>query len=246
VNIRSRSFRFAAVVVVLGSSVAVLSQQSNVRRERPTLPDAVQEAQTPRDVGVTRPEQQKNAHDRSDAFSGASAPASSPVLATQPEEGKIKGFDFARDPLNAKRPMQTFDEIMRADVAAREGVMAAHRRLLESRYVLTPRLDPVMTMSRGKPLPVGPTARLKEGLTFDRLAAMTPAEIASRNAFPYPTLPHPKHVAGGQVFPQIQIDMFPRLQRFDVDFDLPDAFIPEFPPAIFLQNRPELGDVSRG
>jgi Cytochrome c peroxidase len=40
--------------------------------------------------------------------------------------------------------------------------------------------------------------------------------------------------------------MFPRLQRFDVDFDLPEAFLPEFPPAIFLQSRPELGDVSRG
>ncbi len=44
----------------------------------------------------------------------------------------------------------------------------------------------------------------------------------------------------------MQIDMFPRLQRFDVDFDLPDAFLPEFPPAMFLQSRPELGDVSRG
>ena len=51
---------------------------------------------------------------------------------------------------------------------------------------------------------------------------------------------------GGQVFPQMQIEMFPRLERFDVEFDLPDAFLPEFPPAIFLQNRPELGDVSRG
>ena len=40
--------------------------------------------------------------------------------------------------------------------------------------------------------------------------------------------------------------MFPRLERFDVEFDLPEAFLPEFPPAIFLQNRPELGDVSRG
>jgi cytochrome c peroxidase len=48
------------------------------------------------------------------------------------------------------------------------------------------------------------------------------------------------------VFPQIQIRAFPRLERFDVDFDLPEAFLPEFPPAIFLQNRPELGDVSRG
>src|SRR5213082_1415758 len=44
----------------------------------------------------------------------------------------------------------------------------------------------------------------------------------------------------------MQIEMFPRLERFDVDFDLPEAFIPEFPPAIFLSDRPELGDVSRG
>jgi cytochrome c peroxidase len=27
---------------------------------------------------------------------------------------------------------------------------------------------------------------------------------------------------------------------------LPNEFLPEFPPAVFLQNRPELGDVSRG
>jgi cytochrome c peroxidase len=44
----------------------------------------------------------------------------------------------------------------------------------------------------------------------------------------------------------MQIDMFPRLERFDVEFDIPDAFLPEFPPAIFLTSRPELGDVSRG
>ena len=44
----------------------------------------------------------------------------------------------------------------------------------------------------------------------------------------------------------MQTAMFPRLERFDVEFDLPEAFLPEFPPAIFLQNRPELGDVSRG
>ena len=83
-------------------------------------------------------------------------------------------------------------------------------------------------------------------MTWERLAAMTPEEIRSRRLFPYPSLPHPKQATGGQVFPQMQIEMFPRLERFDVDFDLPDAFLPEFPPAIFLQNRPELGDVSRG
>ena len=76
--------------------------------------------------------------------------------------------------------------------------------------------------------------------------ALRPTGDPQRNAFPYPSLPHPLHANGGQVFPQVQIEMFPRLERFDVEFDLPEAFLPEFPPAIFLQNRPELGDVSRG
>src|SRR5258708_22573878 len=75
---------------------------------------------------------------------------------------------------------------------------------------------------------------------------MTPEEIKKAGIFPYRSLPHPKQQPGGQVFPQIQIAMFPRLKRFDVDFDLPEAFLPEFPPAMFLQTRPELGDVSRG
>jgi cytochrome c peroxidase len=119
---------------------------------------------------------------------------------------------------------------------------------LESRYNLEPRFDPEAKMSRGKPLVVGPTARLPQGTDWDALGAMSPAQIREKNIFPYKTLPHPAQGGGlgGQVFPQVQIKMFPRLQRYDVDFDLPEAFLPEFPPAIFLQNRPELGDVSRG
>jgi cytochrome c peroxidase len=101
-------------------------------------------------------------------------------------------------------------------------------------------------MSRGKPLAIGPTAKLPSGMTWERLAALDADEIRTRGIFPYPSLPHPKHATGGQVFPQVQIAMFPRLERFDVDFDLPEAFLPEFPPAIFLQSRPELGDASRG
>ena len=75
-------------------------------------------------------------------------------------------------------------------------------------------------MSRGKPLPVGPTARLKDSTNWDRLAAMKPDEIKQANAFTYPPLPHPKQVTGGQVFPQAQTAMFPRLERFDVDRDV--------------------------
>ena len=48
------------------------------------------------------------------------------------------------------------------------------------------------------------------------------------------------------VFPQMEIKQLPRLERFDLDFDLPEHFLPEFPPAIFLTTRPDLGDVSQG
>lgn len=208
--------------------------------------DAVQDAMTPREVPAARPEQQLTERDKQDAFAASNAAPSSTAFEGQPDQGQILGFDFYRDPLNAKKPMQTFEESMQADVAAKPEIMEKQRVLLESRYDLTPRLDPEVKMSRGKPLCVGPTARLAEGLTFDALAAMPPAQIRERAVFPYPPLPHPKQVTGGQVFPQMQIAMFPRLQRFDVDFDLPEAFLPEFPPAIFLTTRPELGDVSRG
>ena len=48
------------------------------------------------------------------------------------------------------------------------------------------------------------------------------------------------------VFPQMEIKLLPRLERFDVEFDLPEHFLPEFPPAIYLTTRPDLGDVSQG
>jgi cytochrome c peroxidase len=208
--------------------------------------DAVQQAQTPREVAETRPEQKKSEHDQSSVFLATKAPAVSPALKDQPKEGSIKGFDFYRDPLNADKPFTTFEEVMKMESEAKPKVMQAQKELLESRYNLAPQLDREVTMSRGKPLPVGPTAKLKSGMNWDKLASMKPAEVREQGLFPYPSLPHPLHANGGQVFPKIQTAMFPRLERFDVDFDIPDAFLPEFPPAIFLQNRPELGDVSRG
>ena len=44
----------------------------------------------------------------------------------------------------------------------------------------------------------------------------------------------------------MSIDSFSRLQRFDLDFDLPEHFLPEFPPALFLTTHKDLGDVSQG
>jgi hypothetical protein len=214
--------------------------QSASPPSRPARPaDAVEAAQRPEQVEVKRVEQRKTERDAPQAFTAANAMPSSPALEAQPESGRISGFDFARDPLNAKRPGQTFEEIMAEDVKMRPAVMAAQRRLLESRYDLVPRLHATAKMSRGKPVPMGPTARLTEGMDWGKLASMSPEEIRKGNLFPYPSLPHPKHTPGGQVFPRMQIDMFPRLERFDVEFDIPDPFLPEFPPAMFLQNRPD-------
>ena len=158
------------------------------------------------------------------------------------------GFDLYLDPVGAKKPGTTFEENYKALVANKPKVTARQKELLEKRYNLDPKLDPKATMSRGKPLVVGPTARLPMGTDWDALAAMSPAEIREKDIFPYKALPHPVQGGGlgGQVFPKMQIKMFPRLERYDVEFDLPEAFLAEFPPAMFLQNRPELGDVSRG
>jgi cytochrome c peroxidase len=210
--------------------------------------DAVVEAQTPRQVPAERPEQKKTAHDLSDVFAPSKAEPSSEALADQPERGSMTGFDFYRDPLGAMKPGTTFQEIYQSGVANKPKAMARQRKLLESRYDLAPKLDPTVTMTRGKPLVVGPTARLPKGMGWEALAAMNPEEIRRGDIFPYKALPHPVQGGGlgGQVFPQMQIKMFPRLERYDVENDLPEPFLPEFPPAMFLQNRPELGDVSRG
>jgi cytochrome c peroxidase len=95
--------------------------------------------------------------------------------------------------------------------------------------------------------------KLPQGVTWDQLAAMTPDEVRTKKAFPsgFLPLPHPNHPEGGMVFPKFHIDEIKKqtdrdLTRFDLDLDLPDHFLPEFPPPIYLTTRPDLGDVSQG
>ena len=238
--------RQLAITTSCALFAAAASAQKPIAPPRPPAPDAVAEAQGPRPLAGERVEQKKTVHDGSDEFLAPNAPPSSGAFKSQPDEGEVRGFDFYRDPLNATKPMQSPDEIKAADKEAKPKVMETQKQLLEKRYDLTPRFDPTYKMSRGKPIPVGPTARLRAGMTWDSLATHSPQQIKGDGLFPYLALPHPKQASGGMVFPPAQLEQFPRLQRFDVDFDLPEAFIPEFPPAIFLQSRPELGDVSRG
>jgi cytochrome c peroxidase len=173
---------------------------------------------------------------------------------TQPNKGTAKDphKDVGKTSYDQIAPVilgeQSFADVMAKDKAGKPAVMARQKALLEERYDLSPRPDPNLKMTRGKPIPVGPTAKLPQGMTWDQLAAMSPDEVRGKGLFPkgYLPLPHPNHPVGGMVFPQNEIKELPRLERFDLDFDLPEHFLPEFPPAIFLTTRPDLGDVSQG
>ncbi len=128
-------------------------------------------------------------------------------------------------------------------------LMEERRKYMEQRYNFSAAVTRDVTMTRGKPLPVGPVARLpKEIASWSELAGLAPAEILRRDLFPigFRPLSHPMHTVGHQLFPAIWIKFHPEHERFDVDFDIPDPYLPEFPPPLFLTTRPDLGDVSRG
>jgi len=168
--------------------------------------------------------------------------------ATQPKSDKPVGKTSYDQVSPALVGQVSFEEMMAKDKEAKPAIMARQKALLEERYDLTARPHDTIKMTRGKPIPVGPTAKLSDGMTFEKLAEMISDDIRDKGVFPkgYLPLPHPNHAAGGMVFPQQQIKQFARLERFDLDFDIPEQFLPEFPPAIFLNTRPDLGDVSQG
>jgi len=148
---------------------------------------------------------------------------------------------------------ESFKAIVERMTAAKPQLLAKHRALLEERYDLSDRPVPGVTMSRGKSVQGGVRVKLPPGMSWEKLASMSPAEIRERDLWPkgfYP-LPHPNHAEGGMLFPKFHIDEIKRqtgrdLTRFDLDFVMPDHFLPEYPPPIYLTTRPDLGDVSQG
>ena len=138
--------------------------------------------------------------------------------------------------------------------AAKPELAARQAALLQQRYDLQDRPATGVTMARGKPVQEGVRVKLPKGVrSWHELAAMTPEEIRRQGLWPkgFLPLPHPNHPEGGMLFPKYHIDKVKQqdgrdLSRFDLDFDLPDHFLPEYPPPIFLTTRPDLGDVSQG
>jgi cytochrome c peroxidase len=147
----------------------------------------------------------------------------------------------------------SFSDTLKRMRSEKPKVTKRQQDLLAERYDLANRPAAGVTMSGGKAVQQGVRVRLPAGTTWEDLAARSPDEIRAKGLWPKGLLPlpHPNQADGGMTFPRFVIDELKKqegrdLTRFDLDFDLPDHFLPEFPAPIYLTTRPDLGDVSKG
>ena len=103
---------------------------------------------------------------------------------------------------------ENFASIMARMTAAKPEIMKRHMDLLNERYDLSNRPASGVTMSRGKAVQEGVRIKLSKGMTWEKLAAMSPEDIREKNLFPagFFPLPFPNHPEGGMLFPKSQID----------------------------------------
>lgn len=155
--------------------------------------------------------------------------------------------------LNASAADESFTSLIERLQGDKAKFAQRQQELLSGRYDLADRPSKFTFMSRGKAVQDGVRVKLAHGVTWERLAALSPDEIRQKQLWPaaFLPLPHPHHEVGGMVFPKFLIEETKKqterdLTRFDLDFDLPDHFLPEFPAPIYLTTRPDLGDVSQG
>jgi hypothetical protein len=126
-------------------------------------------------------------------------------------------------------------------------LMSQVHAYMAERFDFSGRVIPGASMTRGKPIMQGPVARLPATLkSYEALSALSPEEIRSGDLFPYKPLAHPLQTTAHMVFPDSWIKAHPEHERLDVDFDIPDAYLPEFPPPMFLTTHKELGDITGG
>ena len=155
--------------------------------------------------------------------------------------------------LTAAAADEDFSTLTKRLQAEKPAFAQRQQSLLTERYDLSDRPAKEATMSRGKPVQDGVRVRLPAGMTWEKLATLSPEQIKEKQLWPagFLPLPHPHHETGGMVFPKFLIAETKKqtdrdLTRFDLDFDLPDHFLPEFPAPIYLTTRSDLGDVSQG
>ena len=155
------------------------------------------------------------------------------------QQGKIVS---SYGPINQN---EGFDQIKASRMKVKADRAKEHMALLNARYDLSEKTSPDFFMSGGKPIPMGPTAKLK-GITWTDLDQLTPEQVKMQGIFPYKPLPFADHAEGGMLFPPMITKSLPRLVRYDLEFDLPEYILPDPAPPIYLTTRPDLGDVAKG
>jgi len=141
----------------------------------------------------------------------------------------------------------SWDDWVAMNVPRKPKLMKRVHEYMDSRFDFSGAVVPGATMSGGKPVMAGPVARLPEGVSdWTEFASLSPDEIRDRELFPFPPLAHPLSTTAHMVFPAAWVRAHPEHERMDLDHDFPDAYLPEFPPPMFLTTHKELGDVTGG
>jgi hypothetical protein len=141
----------------------------------------------------------------------------------------------------------SFDAWVKFNTERKPKLMEEVWAYMNSRYDFSGKAIPGVTMAGGKPVMAGPVARLpKRVASFEDLASLGADVIRDRDLFPYKPLAHPLATTAHMVFPPAWVKSHPEHERMDLDLDIPEPYLPEFPPPMFLSNHKELGDVTGG
>lgn len=144
-------------------------------------------------------------------------------------------------------PMR-FEQWVSFNKSQKPSLMADVKRYMKGRFHFDNKTISGQFMSSGrKPIMAGPVTRLPRGVnSFEELAAMSPEKMKQKDLFPFKPLAHPIQSTAHMVFPKFWTDRHPHHVRMDVDMDIPEPYLPEFPPPLYLTTHKELGDVSGG
>lgn len=155
-----------------------------------------------------------------------------------------KGKSSFMDP---NLPME-WDEWLDYNLKRKPALMKEVDAYMNQRYNFNGEAYEGKYMSGGrKQIMKGPVVRLPKGVgSFEALAEMSPEDIRRKDLFPFKPLAHPLSTTAHMVFPDAWNKVHPEHIRIDLDHDFPDAYLPEFPPPMFLSTHKELGDVSQG
>jgi hypothetical protein len=233
-----RSTRTALVLGVVSIGFA-MQAHGNPARDDDTFLKQSRGVNHPRDVDEWRKKENRGGLK---PYPGAPAGTPNPSGGL-PQFGGSGSTSFSGPDLGG----ESFTSFRARMLKQKPAIDRAARSVLESRFDLACKSDAKTTMSRGKAQPIGPTGRLPKGVkNWEDYAAWSADKIRDADSFPYKPLDHPLHSTAHMVFPNQWLRVHPEHERIDVGMDIPDCFLPEFPPALYLTTHPELGDVTRG